>query len=135
MERTLYYASKLAFLIVPLVLAVSLSGCLLGLGAAAGAAVGGCSILDENEDERITEAEFSAGLFESWDRNDDNTLSESEFEAGVDREDVFAGWSGEFDEWDTNDNGELTRMEFEAGVREDDDVPQWLDRRCDDLGL
>lgn len=125
-----------AAIVVPLALAVSLSGCtLLGLGAAAGAAVGGCAVLDENEDEMVTEAELSEGLFNAWDVNGDDALVEAEFEAGIERSDLYSDWSGEFDAWDTNDSGELSESEFASGVAQDENVPRWLDRRCDDLGL
>lgn len=123
-------------LIVPLALAVGLSGCtLLGLGAAAGAAVGGCALLDENEDDRVTQAEFSASLYDAWDVNNDNRITEAEFEAGVDRSDIYADWSGDFDTWDTNNNGTLTEAEFASGAAANDSTVRWADRRCDELGL
>lgn len=113
-----------------------LSGCtLLGLGAAAGAAVGGCSVLDENEDDTVTEAELSAGLLEDWDENGDGELSEAEFDAGVAGSDLFDGWSGEFESWDADDDDSLSEEEFAVGVAEDEDSSEWLDRQCDDLGL
>lgn len=132
-----FYSSRLTIpgIVLTLALTVPLSGCLLGLGAAAGAAVGGCSILDQNQDERVTRQELSAGLFDSWDTNDNDVLTEAEFDSGVDRADIFDPWSDNFDDWDENDDDTLTQAEFEAGVTEDDDAADWMDSQCDDLGL
>lgn len=123
-------------LVIPLALVVSLSGCLLlGLGAAAGAAVGGCAILDRNDDDRVTEAEFAASLFNDWDTNDNNVLTEGEFDAGVDESSAYADIEGNFDEWDDNNNGSLTQAEFRSGIAADANYEDWLDDECDDLGL
>lgn len=120
-------------IVVPLILAVGVSGCaLLGLGAAT---VGGCAILDENQDDRVTDAEFSAGLFDAWDTDDDDALDEGEFDAGTARSDVYDDWSDDFDDWDENDDGSLTEAEFADGIADDDAAMRWADRRCDDLGL
>ena len=120
-------------LIVPLVFAVGLSGCaLLGLGAAA---VGGCALLDENEDDRVTQAEFSAGLFDSWDEDNDDSLSEAEFNDGVDRSDVYDDWSDDYGDWDSDGDESLTQAEFAAGIAAGSDREDWADRRCDELGL
>lgn len=124
------------FTVLPLLLAVALSGCtLLGLGAAAGAAVGGCSILDENDDDAVSEAEFTAGVFDNWDDNDDLMLSEAEFEDGIDNSDAFADWSGDFDAWDDDGDDMISQTEFEAGVDEQGGAGEWVDTRCDALGL
>lgn len=120
-------------IVVPLVMAAALSGCLL-LGAGA-ATVGGCALLDENEDERVTEAEFSAGLFDTWDTDDDDALDSGEFDEGTARSDVYDDWSDDFDDWDEDGDGSLTEAEFAGGIAEDDDAVQWADRQCDDLGL
>lgn len=133
-------ASSLRSSLLPALLAVALavpfSGCtLLGLGAAAGATVGGCALLDTNDDDVVTHQELSAGLFEAWDTNDDRQLTEAEFSAGVNTRDTFAGWSGSFAEWDANDDDVLTEGEFSSGVASRDDTAAWLDARCDDLGL
>lgn len=126
----------LASLVLPIALAVSLSGCtLLGLGAAAGAVVGGCSLLDDNADDQITQSELASGIFTSWDTNEDSTLTEAEFEAGVDRSDLYADWSGDFGTWDADDDDIITASEFEAGVGADPNTANWADDRCDDLGL
>ena len=136
-----YASSSLRVTFLPvlaavLALSLTLSGCVLfGLGAAAGAAVGGCSLLDDNDDDRVTQAELSSGLFDAWDTNDNGTLTEAEFEAGTDRGDLYAGWSGDFDAWDANGNGTLSESEFRNGVASDSDTAEWLDRQCDDLGL
>lgn len=122
-----------AVLVIPLLLAAGLSGCLL-LGAGA-AAVGGCALLDEDQDDRVTQAEFSAGIYNAWDVNDDDMLTEAEFDAGVDRSDVYADWSGDFDAWDTNDDDSLTEAEFAAGIRDEGGTREWADRQCDELGL
>ena len=125
-----------ATLVLPIFLTVTLSGCVLfGLGATAGAAAGGCALLDRNDDDRVTEVEVSAALFADWDTNDNEVLTEAEFEAGAAQEDIFNDWSGDFDEWDANGNGELSQSEFEAGVAEDHDTTRWADRQCDNLGL
>ncbi len=130
------HPSRLLTFILPLALAAMMSGCtLLGLGAAAGATVGGCSLLDTDEDETITEAELSAGLFDTWDTNGDDALTEAEFEAGIDRSDVYEDWSGDFDSWDDDDDGVLSEPEFAAGVSESENVAQWMDSQCDELGL
>ncbi len=135
-HRYLSNYSALLSLIVPLALAVSLSGCLLfGLGAAAGAAVGGCALLDENEDDQVTQAELTAGLFDEWDANNNNTLSRAEFEAGIETGDVYADWDGHFDDWDDDGDNTLTETEFRTGVTQDTDTAAWLDSECDDLGL
>ena len=135
-HRYLPTPTFLLSLIVPLALAVSLSGCLLfGLGAAAGAAVGGCSVLDDNDDDRVTEAEFSAGLYNEWDDDGNDLLTESEFDAGVDRSAAYADWDTNFDAWDDDSDNNLTEAEFSAGVAADADVRDRLDDECDDLGL
>ena len=121
--------------VLSLILPFALSGCLLGLGAAAGATVGGCSVLDENEDERVTRAELSRGLFDAWDTDDNDVLTQAEFEGGVDRRDTFDTWSENFDDWDANGDDSLTEAEFDAGVAQDDAASAWLDDQCDDLGL
>ena len=118
-----------------LALALSFSGCtLLGLGAAAGATVGGCALLDTDNDYVVTEEELSAGLYEAWDTNDDGTLTEAEFDAGVGTRDAFSDWSGSFDDWDADGNGTLARAEFSDGAARGDSA-NWLDAQCDDLGL
>ncbi len=129
-------ASRLAALAGLLALIPLFAGCtLLGLGAAAGATIGGCALLDENQDDRVTEAEFSAGLFNSWDDDDDDTISRAEFSAGVATADAYAGWSGSFDSWDGDGDGVLTEAEFTDGATGSGDVTAMLDDGCDDLGL
>lgn len=122
-------------LVLPLVLILATSGCtLLGLGAAAGATVGGCALLDTNDDAVVTEEELSAGLHEAWDTNADGALTEAEFDAGVSTRAIFADWSGSFNDWDTDEDGTLTEAEFSSGAARSDSA-DWLDARCDDLGL
>ena len=131
-----YRTTSLLAFGLPLILAVTLSGCtLLGMGAAAGAGVGGCSLLDDNNDDKVTETEFSRGLFDDWETDDDGTLTEEEFEAGIDQGGIFSDWSGDFDAWDTDGDDALTEAEFEAGVAEDNNTAGWLDSQCDSLGL
>ena len=97
-NRYLSRVTEITGIVATFVLAVSLTGCtLFGLGAAAGTVVGGCALLDENEDERVTQAELSTGLYDAWDTNADGELTEAEFEAGAAQRDRYAGWSGEFD--------------------------------------
>ena len=128
--------SPLPAVVLPLALALALSGCtLLGLGAAAGAAVGGCALLDENEDDTVTAAEASSSVFNSWDTNDDARLSPAEFDAGAGSSRTYAGVSGSFNDWDTDDDGTLTRAEFSTGATTSGATADWLDARCDDLGL
>lgn len=123
-------------LVLPVALSVTLSGCtLFGLGAAAGAAVGGCSLLDANDDDRITRTELSRGLYDDWDADDSGTLSQDEFDAGVNQRDIFSGWADDFDSWDTSGDDMLSEAEFQAGVMETAEARNWVDRRCDDLGL
>jgi len=110
-----------------------LSGCLaLGLGAAA--AVGGCALLDRDQDSRVSEREFSEGLFDAWD-NGDGRLTRAEFDAGVRTSRVYASWSGDFTAWDANGNGTLSRGEFTVGAVGSGDVAGKLDDDCDGLGL
>ncbi len=125
--RTLLVPALLLFLLP------ALSGCLaLGLGAAA--AVGGCALLDKDQDDRVSEREFSEGLFEAWD-NGDGRLTRAEFDAGVRTSRVYASWSGSFGSWDTNGNGTLSRSEFTTGAVGSGDVAGKLDDNCDGLGL
>lgn len=128
--------SSLTALIIPLVFALSLSGCtLLGLGAAAGATVGGCALLDENEDDTVSEEEIAIGIHNAWDTDDDGVVSEAEFDAGVETRDRYAGWSGSFEDWDDDDDGALTQAEFSSGATASGSMATWADARCDDLGL
>ncbi|MDX1418663.1 MAG: EF-hand domain-containing protein [Rubricoccaceae bacterium] len=122
--------------VLPLTLALALSGCtLLGLGAAAGAAVGGCAILDTDDDNAINEAELSAGLFDAWDTDGDGVVSMTEFNAGVSGRPAFADVADDFDAWDTDNSGTLTEAELSAGIAGDSDFDDWADATCDDLGL
>lgn len=132
-----FYSSRITVtaIVLTLALTVPISGCLLGLGAAAGAAVGGCSILDADQDDRVTRQELSSGLFDAWDTNDNDSLTEAEFESGVNRGDVFEPWSDNFDDWDDDDDDTLTETEFDAGVADDEEAAGWMDSQCDDLGL
>ena len=124
-------ATTLLLLLAPLY-----AGCtLLGLGAAAGATVGGCALLDANDDDTVTEAEFSAGLFDRWDTDDDDTLTEAEFDAGAARADAYDDWDDDFDEWDDDNDGALSSAEFVSGASDSGDVADMLDNGCDDLGL
>ena len=125
------FSPELSVLIVLLTLTFTTSGCLL-LGAGA-AAVGGCAVLDENQDDRVTEAEASAALFERWDTNDNESLTEAEFNAGTERGEAFEDWADDFDDWDTDESDSLNESEFVTGASEGPD--DWLDERCDDLGL
>jgi hypothetical protein len=119
-----------------LLLAPLYAGCtLLGLGAAAGATVAGCAILDNNDDDRVTEAELSVGLFNAWDTNDNDMLTEAEFDAGVARSDSYEAWDDDFDEWDDDDNGMLTQAEFSGGAQDTGGLLDLVDNGCDDLGL
>ncbi len=123
---------------LPLLLALALvpllSGCLaLGLGAAA--TVGGCALLDEDQDDEVTTAEFSAGLFDAWDDDGDGTLTEAEFSDGTSSSDTYAAWGDDFDGWDGDGDGTLTEAEFSDGVGGSGDVAAMLDDGCDDLGL
>jgi hypothetical protein len=124
-------ATTLVLLLAPLY-----AGCtLLGLGAAAGATVGGCALLDANDDDTITEAEFSAGLFDRWDTDGDGSLTEAEFDAGAARGDAYDDWDDDFDEWDDDDDGTLSQPEFISGAGDSGDIPDLIDEGCDNLGL
>lgn len=123
-------------IIATLVLAISLTGCtLLGLGAAAGTVVGGCALLDEDQNQEVTEPELAAGIHNAWDANDDGVLTEAEFDAGVQTRDRYSDWSGQFDDWDTNDDDAISQAEFQTGVANTAGTRAWLDDECDDLGL
>lgn len=127
--------SFLATALLPVLLIISMSGCAAaGLGAAAGATVGGCALLDADEDETVTAEEVGAGLFAEWDADGNEILSEKEFDVGAQATGVFTDRPGGFDAWDTDGNDELTKAEFEAGVGEDD-AEAWADATCDELGL
>ncbi len=116
-------------------LALSLSGCtLLGVGPSAGAAVGGCALLDDNEDDRVTAAEVSEALFDDWDADENGVLSEKAFDVGAQNTGAFTDNDGGFDAWDTDNDDELTRDEFDTGISEID-AERWADATCDDLGL
>lgn len=135
-HRYFTHATRLLSFAIPLALAVSVSGCLLfGLGAAAGAAVGGCALLDENEDERITQTELAAGLYDDWDTDNDGVLTEAEFEAGTGTQSRYAVLADDFDDWDTNNDNALSEAEFRSGVAGTSETEAWLDDECDDLGL
>jgi hypothetical protein len=126
-----FLATTLVLLLAPLY-----AGCtLLGLGAAAGATVGGCALLDANDDDTITEAEFSAGLFDRWDTDGDGSLTEAEFDAGAARGDAYDDWDDDFDEWDDDDDGTLSQPEFISGAGDSGDIPDLIDEGCDNLGL
>lgn len=127
--------SPAAFLALSIV-ALAFSGCtLFGLGAAAGATVGGCALLDENEDNTVTEEEIAVGIHSAWDTDNDGVVSETEFDAGVNTRNRYAGWSGSFDDWDDNDDDALTQAEFSSGATSSGSTAAWVDARCDDLGL
>jgi hypothetical protein len=127
--RASLFAPLLLLLLVPLH-----AGCVaLGLGAAA--TVGGCALLDENDDDRVTEAELSAGLFDRWDTDDDGSLTEAEFDAGVDRGDAYDEWDDDFDDWDDDGDDVLTQAEFSDGARDSGGLANMIDDGCDDLGL
>lgn len=131
MNRPLNPAPAPALLAVLAAVALSSSGCtLLGAGAAT---VGGCALLDRDNDSAVTDAELSAGIFDRWDTDDDGRLTEAEFNAGVRSREVFAGWERNHSDWDSDDNGVLTQAEFAAGA--EGGMSGWADRRCDDLGL
>ncbi|HLT46299.1 MAG TPA: hypothetical protein VK002_03650 [Rubricoccaceae bacterium] len=121
-------------LVLPLALALTFSGC-LALGAGAAAAVGGCALLDRDRDDNVTEAELSAALYDDWDEDDDGRLTRAEFDAGAGARPAFAGVSGSFVAWDADDDGALTEAEFSSGVAESGDTTDWLDAQCDEIGL
>lgn len=135
MKRS-FRSSFVLTLLLPAALTISLSGCtLLGLGAAAGAAAGGCAMLDANEDDVVTQAELSEGLFDNWDADEDGLLTEKEFDVGSQNSGAFVDSPGGFDSMDEDGNDRLTEAEFEAGVSAHSDSEQWADARCDELGL
>ncbi|MDX1531055.1 MAG: hypothetical protein R3362_05980 [Rhodothermales bacterium] len=127
--RSSALAAALALALVPFV-----SGC-LALGVGAAATVGGCALLDRDQNEEVTPQEFSEGLFDNWDEDDSGGLTRAEFDAGVRTSDTYAGWSDAFPEWDDNGNGTLSRGEFTDGAVGSGDVAGMLDDGCDDLGL
>lgn len=101
------------------------------LAVAAGAAVGGCALLDTDDDDTVESEEVAYGLFDRYDTDDDGALTRTEFERGTARGTVTADWAGEFDDWDENDNEVLSRSEFTDGATDTGAV----DATCDDLGL
>lgn len=121
---------------LPVVLCLVLSGCtLFGLGAAAGAAVGGCALLDENQDDRVTQEELTRGVFDAWDADTDGQLTQAEFDAGVNRGTSFDAVSGDFDAWDGDGDGSLSEAEFNSGIMDNQSTLAAVDDGCDDLGL
>ena len=123
-----------------LLLAALATGCgaaddLAVAGAAAGAVVGGCSLLDADNDDAVTSTEVANGLFARYDSNSNGVLTRAEFNAGVARGRTTAAWRGEFDGWDDNDDGLLSRPEFVDAATGDGGLDGAADDTCDDLGL
>ncbi len=117
-----------------------LSGCgaaddLAVAAGAAGAVVGGCSLLDTDNDDTVTSDEAASGLFNAYDTDDDGTLTRSEFNAGVARGRTTSAWRGEFGGWDDDSDGLLTRAEFVDGASDSGGFDDAADATCDDLGL
>lgn len=127
---------RLSLLLSALV-AFGLSGCGSAdeLAVAAGAAVGGCALLDTNDDSQISEDETAYALFDNYDTDDDGTVSRAEFDAGVARGTATASFRGEFDDWDSDDDGLLTRGEFADGATATGDLVGVADASCDEIGL
>jgi hypothetical protein len=65
---------------------------------------------------------FAAG----WDRNDDQTLSEDEFSAGM---------RSQFDEYDTNDDGMISRNEYSAAMFDWYDTDESDNLESDEVGV
>ena len=101
------------------------------LAVATGAAVGGCALLDTDDDDTVESEEVAFGLFDRYDSDDDATLTRAEFNTGISRGTVTADWRGQFDAWDDDNDGALTRSEFTDGATDTGAV----DATCDDLGL
>jgi hypothetical protein len=126
---------------LPLTLAFGLlAGCgatdeLAVAAGAAGAVVGGCSLLDTDNDDAVTSDEAASGLFNAYDTDDDGVLARGEFTSGVARGRVTAAWDGEFDDWDDDDDDLLTRAEFVDGASDSGGFDDAADATCDDLGL
>ena len=120
--------------------ATLLAGCgaadeLAGVGAAAGAVVGGCSLLDTDNDDAVTSDEVARGLFNRYDTDDSGVLTRAEFDAGVSRGRTTSAWSGEFGDWDSNDDDLLSRPEFVDGANGNGGLDGAADDTCDELGL
>jgi hypothetical protein len=136
MNRSRSLIRSSALVLTPLALAATLSGCtLLGLGAAAGATVGGCALLDADNDDQISRTELASGLYDNWDDDGNDMLTRAEFADGVDSRAAYSAWSGDFDSWDTDDDGMLSETEFRMALQEDENAEAFLDDQCDALGL
>jgi hypothetical protein len=114
-----------------------LSGCSatdeLALGAAG--TIGGCALLDTNDDEAIGGDEAATVLFTRYDSDNDGMLTRAEFSAGVNRGTATRGLANKFGDWDDDSNGMLTRVEFVDGAGDDDSFVGIADAGCDEIGL
>ena len=108
---------------------------LAGATAVAGAVVGGCSLLDTDNDDAVTSDEVATGLFDRYDTDDSGVLTRAEFDAGVSRGRTTSAWRGEFGDWDSNDDDLLSRPEFVDGADGNGGLDGAADDTCDDLGL
>lgn len=120
--------------------AILLAGCgatdeLAAAGAAAGAVVGGCSLLDTDNDDAVTSDEVARGLFSRYDTDGSGVLTRAEFDAGVARGRTVAAWRGEFGDWDSDGDDLLSRPEFVDGANGSGGLDGAADGTCDDLGL
>lgn len=105
------------------------------LVAGAAATVGGCALLDTNDDEAIGGNEAASGLFSAYDTDNDGTLTRAEFDIGIRRGSATRDLGDKFDDWDDDGNRLLTRTEFVDGAGDDTSFVGVADAGCDELGL
>jgi hypothetical protein len=123
------------FALVLLSLTLSACGGTEELLAGAVATVGGCALLDTNDDEAIGGDEAANALFTRYDTNNDAMLSRAEFDTGIARGRATAELRGKFGDWDDNNDAMLSRTEFVDGAGDDDSFVGIADAGCDELGL
>jgi hypothetical protein len=105
------------------------------LAVAAAGAVGGCALLDTDDDDEVSSEEAAYGLFDLYDEDEDGVVTRAEFRVGVARSPSTADFGGSFDDWDANNDGALTRPEFVDGAVGSDGIVDVADSSCDEIGL
>lgn len=124
--------------VLPLALALlSLAGCGSAdeLAVAAAGAVGGCALLDTDDDDEVSSEEAAYGLFDAYDGDNDGVVTRDEFRVGVARGPATADFGGSFDDWDDDNDGALTQPEFVDGAVGSDGFVDVADSGCDEIGL
>jgi hypothetical protein len=82
------------------------------------AETGRYSAWDRDDDDLLSENEFSTGMYADWDADNDLGINEDEFAAGSERW-YGADHDGDFDVWDEDDSGLIDQNEFGANWNSD----------------